>query len=93
MKINRLDNNNIMNLYNKNRFRRSNVETNKTAKKDSIEISEQAKMVSNLSKENIKIPDKATLERIKTQINNGTYKVDSKKLAQSIMKNITGKDI
>ncbi|MGL5693694.1 MAG: flagellar biosynthesis anti-sigma factor FlgM [Peptostreptococcaceae bacterium] len=86
MKINSTNINSIMNNYNtqmENKYHKSTPAT----KKDKIEISESGKYLSkiNTSKEEINLEK---VNEIKNKIENGTYKIDSRKLAQKIINSL-----
>lgn len=84
--------NNMMKLYNDNKKVAKNENVNKV--KDSLEISDLGKSLSALSvdaPEDINNIEK--IERIKMQINRGTYKVDPKLIAKKMMDTIKGREI
>lgn len=58
------------------------------ATKDRIEISKMAKAMTNYSIDSSNLDHSKKIEQIKNEINNGTYNVDSKLTAQSIIDNI-----
>lgn len=83
MKINSTNINSIMNAYNtqmENKYHKNTPKPNK----DKIEISENGKYLSkiNSSKEEINLEK---VNEIKNKIENGTYKIDSRKIAQKII--------
>lgn len=73
---------NIENIYKSNKVQAKNVTPSK--KVDTVEISELGKYLNkvNTNKEEINI-DK--VNEIKKQIDNGTYKIDSRELAKKII--------
>lgn len=86
MKIGGMKVQNLYNNYNNNKVKDDqNVSKNKI--KDRIEISNEAKKLSSF--ENSKSLDNSKrIEELKTMIKNGTYKVDAKLTAESMMKSI-----
>lgn len=86
MKIGGMKVQNLYNNYNNNKVKDDqNVSKNKI--KDRIEISNEAKKLSSF--ENPKSVDNSKrIEELKTMIKNGTYKVDAKLTAESMMKSI-----
>lgn len=82
MKINRMNYTQVISKLEKNRAGSS--ESNVTAKKDSISISsESIKLNEYLKNRGSSETDK--VERIKAELQEGTYKVDSGKLADKIL--------
>lgn len=61
---------------------------NASAKTDSVDISDAAKRVSAAREELDRIPDvrEGKVAELKSQIENGTYKVDSEKIAEKMLK-------
>ena len=91
MKIDRLTVVNIDRLYKNNT--KNNIEEKEVSKKgDRIEISEDAKRIRSMNEDNNQYINK-DIEAIKKAINNGTYKVDSKELAESMKDFMKGTDI
>lgn len=86
MKIGGMKVQNLYNNYNNNKVKDDqNVSKNKI--KDRIEISNEAKKLSSF--ENSKSLDNSKrIEELKRMIKNGTYKVDAKLTAESMMKSI-----
>lgn len=86
MKIGGMKVQNLYNNYNNNKVKDDqNVSKNKI--KDRIEISNEAKKLSNF--ENSKSLDNSKrIEELKKMIKDGTYKVDAKLTAESMMKSI-----
>ena len=83
MKIDRLTVVNIDRLYKNNA--KNNIEEKEISKKgDRIEISEDAKRIRSMNEDTNQYMNK-DIEAIKKAINNGTYKVDSKELALSLI--------
>ncbi|MBB6630431.1 flagellar biosynthesis anti-sigma factor FlgM [Clostridium algidicarnis] len=69
-------------------------ESNKSInKKDSIEISSTARSLRDMSFDNIDmIKDEKKVESIKLSVENGTYKVHSKDLADKMLKIMKGRE-
>ena len=88
MKINSINTNNIINAYSKQKQYVKTETVNKSFK-DKVEISEDAKYLSkiNSDNENINI-DK--VNEIKKKIQEGTYSINSKNIAQKIIDVIKG---
>ncbi|MFD3157528.1 flagellar biosynthesis anti-sigma factor FlgM [Haloimpatiens sp. FM7330] len=92
MKISGVSTNKVINLYKARNISKTQSKS-KVNSKDSLQISELGKSLSSFSIEDNIVPDNKTVEKIKTQIRNGTYKVDTKALSQKIMEMIEGKEI
>ena len=88
MKINSISTNNMINAYSKQKQYVKTETVNKSFK-DKVEISEDAKYLSkiNSDNENINI-DK--VNEIKKKIQEGTYSINSKNIAQKIIDVIKG---
>lgn len=88
MKINSINTNNMINAYSKQKQYVKTETVNKSFK-DKVEISEDAKYLSkiNSDNENINI-DK--VNEIKKKIQEGTYSINSKNIAQKIIDVIKG---
>lgn len=88
MKISSINTNNMINAYSKQK-QYVKTETVKKSFKDKVEISEDAKYLSkiNSDNENINI-DK--VNEIKKKIQEGTYSINSKNIAQKIIDVIKG---
>ncbi len=92
MNIKGIGSQNIVNLYarnnnkvaNKNNIKRSN---------DTIEISNVGKQLNTYSFDDIHIDNSAKIEILRNKIQNGTYNVDAKLTAQSIIDIIKEKKI
>lgn len=92
MKINGINSQNIINAYNK--INDTKVKSiNENTKKDSIEISSIGKSLMNYSLDNFNINRDKNIEAIKYEVNNGTYNVDAKLTAQSMLDYIRGNKI
>lgn len=88
MKIFNNNINKIQSAYNKNK---TNIDkSSKVDKKDQFIISEQGKMIQKAVKMAKDSPDirKEKIEKIKTQMKNGNYNIDSKLVAQKILEDI-----
>ena len=88
MKINSVNTNNMINAYSKQKQYVKTENLNKVSK-DKVEISEEAKYLSkiNSDNENINI-DK--VNEIKKKIQDGTYNINSRNIAQKIINAIKG---
>ena len=87
MNINGINSNNVINLYSKNRNRVSQTkEVNNVS--DRIEISKLGKRLTNYTLEGVNVDNSKKIEELKNQINNGTYNVDAKLTARSILDTI-----
>lgn len=93
MNINPISNkNNIMKLYNDNKKVTKNENVNKV--KDSLEISDLGKSLSALSVDTPSAIDNAEkIEKIRMEINRGTYKVNPQLIAKNMMDTIKGREI
>lgn len=78
--------NNVINLYNSNSVKKVE-KTEEVRRNDSIEISSLAKALSNFDVAEVGA-DKAKIEELTEKIANGTYNVDAKLTAESIMNHI-----
>ena len=88
MKINSIVANNMISVYSKQKqYLKSDI-TNKVMK-DKVEISKDAKYLNNINNDNKDI-DLDKINEIKKRIKNGTYKVDSRSIAKSILNNSRG---
>ncbi|KRQ85991.1 Anti-sigma-28 factor, FlgM [Caloramator mitchellensis] len=84
MKV-RMDVNNVINVYNSN-AKKANSKENVAKKSDTIEISKAGKEIAKFLEiaKTIDV-DSKDIEKIKSLIKEGNYKVDEEKLAKSIM--------
>ncbi|WP_294352339.1 flagellar biosynthesis anti-sigma factor FlgM [uncultured Clostridium sp.] len=92
MNVKGIGSSNIINLYNKNNnkvINKGKVEKNT----DRIEISSIGRSLHDYSLDDINIDNNKKIAEIKIKIASGTYKVDSKLLAQSIIDIIKEKKI
>lgn len=87
MNINGIRTQGIANIYASNGAKRIK-ETNTDIGKDKIEISELGKNLSMYDNVDFNIDNSAKIEELKVKIQNGTYNVDAKLTAQSILNNI-----
>ena len=88
MKINSINTNNMINAYSKQKQYVKTETVNKSFK-DKVEISEDAKYLSNINSDNENINiDK--VNEIKKKIKEGTYSINSKNIAQKIIDVIKG---
>ncbi len=81
----------IVNIYNDNKkvISKDKIE----GRKDSIEISSLAKGLINMDIDDINIDNTKKIESIKINLDNGTYKPNSKALAKSIWDNMKGRNL
>ena len=87
MNINGINSNNVINFYSKNKNRVSQTkEVNNVS--DRIEISKLGKSLTNYTLEGVNVDNSKKIEELKNQINNGTYNVDAKLTARSILDTI-----
>lgn len=87
MNINGVRTQGITNIYASNGARKIK-ETNTDIGKDKIEISELGRNLSMYDNVDFNIDNSAKIEELKAKIQNGTYNVDAKLTAQSILNNI-----
>lgn len=87
MNINGIRTQGIANIYASNGAKRIK-ETNTDIGKDKIEISELGRSLSMYDNVDFNIDNSAKIEELKVKIQNGTYNVDAKLTAQSILNNI-----
>lgn len=91
MKINNISQTAMINAYNDSKKKvTKNVAVEKT---DSIQISAEARNLSNMSMENIQGNSPAKIEEIKKQISQGTYKPNSELIAKKMMGMIKGSEV
>lgn len=88
MKINGINSNNIINLYRE--VNKTKDMASKTKNGDSIQISFIGRSLSSYMPDDKIIDSKDKVESIKKAIENGTYKVDAKLVAQKILDNMKG---
>lgn len=87
MNINGVRTQGIANIYASNGAKRIK-ETNTDIGKDKIEISELGRNLSMYDNVDFNIDNSSKIEELKAKIQNGTYNVDAKLTAQSILNNI-----
>ena len=87
MNINGVRTQGIANIYASNGAKRIE-ETNTAIGKDKIEISELGRNLSMYDNVDFNIDNSAKTEALKAKTQNGTYNVDAKLTAQSILNNI-----
>lgn len=90
MSIDRINRQTYINAYNSNYNKNVNKVT-KTKDVDTIEISELAKSLKNYASDNTTVNVQKVAE-IKNKIENGTYKVDARLTAESILNAIKEQD-
>lgn len=92
MDINSINSSNrIMNSYGKNKVNNS-IKKETIQVKDRLEISKEAKVMQDKELD-IKVDRSKDIERIKKAIKEGTYTVDSNKLAEAMVKGMRGNNI
>ncbi len=87
MSINRINAHSAVNIYNSNKNINKVEKANKVGTRDRIEISSLGKSIKDYSLEG-NIDNTKKVAEIKEKIQNGTYKVDSKLTAKSILEAI-----
>lgn len=92
MKVEGISSQSIINSYQKNNNRTIN-KVQRSNSTDSIEISAIGKSLKNYSLDASDVNRSATIEEIRNKISNGTYNIDAKLTAQSILDYIGGKKI
>lgn len=92
MNIKGIGSHNVINLYNKNNNKI--VEKEKVvSSKDTIEISKLGKSLNNYAFDDVNVDNTKKIAEIKSQIEKGTYNVDAKLTAQSIIDVIKGRRV
>lgn len=89
MKINGVDPSKMIRLY--SNAKQSVEKTDKVKKSDSIQISSLGKSLSPYSPDGNLVNSKEKIEKIKNEIESGTYKRDSKLVAAKILEDIKKK--
>ena len=92
MKIQGINTQNIISTY-KNNIGKNTEKVERVNSKDTIEISALGKKLNNYSLDNVSLDRSAKIEKIKAQIENGTYNVSAKLTAKSIIDTIKGDKI
>ena len=87
MNINGINSNNVINFYSKNKNRVSQTKKVNNVS-DRIEISKLGKSLTNYTLEGVNVDNSKKIQELKNQINNGTYNVDAKLTARSILDTI-----
>lgn len=87
MNINGINSNNVINLYSKNKNRVSQTKKVNNVS-DRIEISKLGKSLTNYTLEGVNVDNSKKIQELKNQINKGTYNVDAKLTARSILDTI-----
>lgn len=90
MKINSVSITKGVNAYNLNKKNIENKQVNNN-KKDTVEISKVGKSLSAYSIEDKFLNSQDKIEKIKKSIDEGTYKVDSKLIAEKMINSMKGK--
>ena len=92
MKVEGISSQGIINSYQKNNSRAiDKVQKNNST--DSIEISDIGKSLRNYSLDTVDVNRRANIEEIRNRISNGTYNIDAKLTAQSILDYIGGRKV
>ncbi|MGG7163922.1 flagellar biosynthesis anti-sigma factor FlgM [Clostridium ihumii] len=89
MKVNNVSNRMMINPY--NNINKSRNISKQNPMKDSCEISNIGKKLNNMSLDTVEGNSEAKVEKIKNQINNGTYKIDSKLVAEKMIEAMKGR--
>lgn len=84
MKINSVMANNAVNMYNKQK-QHTKIEMGSKQLKDKVEISKDAKYLNKINNDNEEV-NLEKINEIKQRIKSGTYNIDSRSLAKSILK-------
>ena len=84
MKINSVMANNAVNMYNKQK-QHTKIDMGNKQLKDKVEISKDAKYLNKINNDNEEV-NLEKINEIKQRIKSGTYNIDSRSLAKSILK-------
>lgn len=87
MNINGIRTQNISNIYASNSAKRVST-TEGIAMQDKVEISDLGRALSMYDSSDLKIDNSAKIAELREKIANGTYNVDAKLTAQSIMESV-----
>ena len=90
MNIKGIGSNNIINLYSNVQKRQDNLVPK--VKQDTIELSSLGRSLSSIDMEGYTINNDKKVERIKEEIEKGTYNIDARLTAQSILDAIKGRE-
>lgn len=93
MKISRTNINRVISIYSKRDIMKTNNKHDINNKKDSIEISKIGKKLSTLTSDEDNLVRNKKIDKIKTEIEKGTYKIDSKVLAKKMIDIMKGRDV
>lgn len=91
MKVNGISSSNIINLYNVNK--RNVGKKNDVKQNDSIQISHLGKNLSTYSLDDKFANNADKIKELKDKIENGTYKPDSKKIAQKMVESMNERNL
>lgn len=91
MKISGTGINKIINIYEKNN--KKIEQTKEVVKKDSLEISKLGKSLSSFAIDDKKSISQEKLEKIRSEVANGTYNVDAKLVAQKMIDIMKGREV
>lgn len=89
MNVNRISSSKVVNLYNVNK--RNIEKKQKTNENDSIQISHLGKNLSTYSLDDKFINSREKVQQIKDSVENGTYKLDSQKIANKMLQRMKEK--
>ncbi|GAA0121419.1 flagellar biosynthesis anti-sigma factor FlgM [uncultured Clostridium sp.] len=90
MKINNTSNIIAISSYKANKIKQEKTEEMK--QQDSCEISDLGKTLNNFSNEEFSGVSKEKIEAIREKISQGTYKVDSKLVAEKLIEHMKGRE-
>ena len=91
MKINPTNLTNVIKHYNNQNENKYSCKDMHKKNTDKIEISQDAKYLSKITS-SIEEVNLEKINEIKSKLNNGTYKIDSKKIAEKILDSIKGEN-
>jgi negative regulator of flagellin synthesis FlgM len=91
MKINAIAPSNMINAYND--AKKKITKNEEITKKDSLEISAEARNLNSISADSIRENSASKIEAIKNQVKQGTYNPSSRLVAQRMMAMINGSEV
>ena len=91
MKINGIAPSNMIQAYNDSKKKITKGE--QVTKMDSLQISKEARNLSNISTDSVKEGNALKLESLKSQIKQGNYNPDSRMVAQRMMAIMNGSEV
>lgn len=92
MDIKRVGASNVISIYRDNNKISKNSKIEKT-KSDSIELSSAAKSLSGLSLDDFKVDNSKKIEKIRNEINQGTYKPNAELVAKKLIDVMKGRGV